>query len=375
MSNIRVGDWVEVRSKEEILATLDRSGRLDGMPFSSQMLRYCGKRFRVYKSAHKTCDPIYSMASRRVADGVHLNLRCDGLAYGGCQVGCLLFWKRAWLKPLGPDGNVALGECSGSAGAPRTKALCAEEDVVKSTRVQDGREGADIRYVCQATELPKFSTHLPWWYPGQYVEDYRSGNTTLGAMARGAFYATFVRYPTRLLPFRVIYNVLLAFIGGKPSPVNWGHIPVGQPQPNANLNLEAGDLVRIKSHAEILKTLDRRNKNRGLFFDVEMVPFCGGIYRVRTLLERFIDENTGKMRSLKTRAVILEGVFCGSHFSKRRMYCPRGLHSWWREVWLERVEEKEVAASGGNCAVRGLQAGARAKVAALRRSTLLPRDV
>ena len=106
-----------------------------------------------------------------------------------------------------------------------------------------------------------------------------------------------------------------------------------------------------------------------------MVPFCGGIYRVRTLLERFIDENTGKMRSLKTRAVILEGVFCGSHFSKRRMYCPRGLHSWWREVWLERVEEKEVAASGGNCAVRGLQAGARAKVAALRRSTLLPRDV
>jgi len=52
------GDWVQVRSKEEILATLDGNGRLDGLPLMPQMLKWCGQRFQVYKRAHKTCDTV-----------------------------------------------------------------------------------------------------------------------------------------------------------------------------------------------------------------------------------------------------------------------------------------------------------------------------
>ena len=63
-----------------------------------QMFQYCGKRFRVYKRAHKTCDTVNPIAGRRLADAVHLELRCDGKAYGGCQAACLIFWKEAWLK-------------------------------------------------------------------------------------------------------------------------------------------------------------------------------------------------------------------------------------------------------------------------------------
>ena len=70
------------------------------------------------------------------------------------------------------------------------------------------------RYVCQTTQLPEFTKPLPWWSPAQYVEDYRSGNTTLPKMARGLFYAIFVRYPTRLAPARYIYNSMQALIGG-----------------------------------------------------------------------------------------------------------------------------------------------------------------
>ena len=33
MSRPREGDWVEVKSKDEILSTLDENGRLDGLPF------------------------------------------------------------------------------------------------------------------------------------------------------------------------------------------------------------------------------------------------------------------------------------------------------------------------------------------------------
>src|SRR5205823_5514963 len=54
----RAGDWVEVKSAEEILATLDEQGRLDGLPFMPEMLQYCGKRLQVFKSAHKSCDTI-----------------------------------------------------------------------------------------------------------------------------------------------------------------------------------------------------------------------------------------------------------------------------------------------------------------------------
>lgn len=357
--SMHVGELVEVRSKAEILNTLDKDGKLEGMPFTPQMLQFCGKRFRVHKSGHKTCDPIYTMASRRVPDGVHLNLRCDGKAYGNCQVGCLLFWKVAWLKNVETADQPERTDQSFDFSS-QSRSGCTEEDLIRSTRVQDGSVGNEVRYVCQTTELPKFSTALPWWKPKQYVEDNKSGNTTIKAMLKGAFYATFVRYPTRLYLPRAIYNWMQSLIGGEPSPVNWGTQKVGAAQPNAELNLQAGDLVRIKTHQEILSTLDRRNKNRGLYFDVEMVPYCGGLYRVRSRIDTYIEERTGKMRSLKTPAIILDNVFCKSLFSKRRMYCPRGLHSWWREAWLERVHDNAVAETGEElCAVAALRAQAR----------------
>ena len=40
-AKLRVGDWVEVRSKDEILSTLDSDGRLDGMPFMPEMFAFC----------------------------------------------------------------------------------------------------------------------------------------------------------------------------------------------------------------------------------------------------------------------------------------------------------------------------------------------
>src|SRR5690606_18136010 len=54
----RTGDRVAVRSREEILATLDRSGEIDCMPFMAEMLQYCGREFAVGAVAHKTCDTI-----------------------------------------------------------------------------------------------------------------------------------------------------------------------------------------------------------------------------------------------------------------------------------------------------------------------------
>ena len=84
---MRVGEWVEVRSKEEILRTLDPSGELDGMPFMPEMFAFCGKKFQVYKRAHKTCDTVFPIRGRRVDRAVHLATRCDGRPTAGARPG------------------------------------------------------------------------------------------------------------------------------------------------------------------------------------------------------------------------------------------------------------------------------------------------
>ena len=66
-------------------------------------------------------------------------------------------------------------------------------------------------------------------------------------------------------------------------------MPAGETTPTATLNLQPGELVRVKSYNEILATLDSNNKNRGLFFDAELVPFCGGTYCIRARVSKFTD--------------------------------------------------------------------------------------
>jgi len=97
-------------------------------------------------------------------------------------------------------------------------------------------------------------------------------------------------------------------------------------------------LVHVKSQEEILKTVDTRNRNRGLFFDVEMVRFCGGKYRVLQRVEKIINERTGKMIRFPTPPVMLEGVTCRSEVGEGKLFCPRSIYSYWREIWLERVK-------------------------------------
>ena len=45
----------------------------------------------------------------RMRNAVHLEERCDGQAHGGCQAGCLVYWKEAWLKRVPADGREPAG--------------------------------------------------------------------------------------------------------------------------------------------------------------------------------------------------------------------------------------------------------------------------
>lgn len=328
----KVGDWVEVRSREEILRTLDSNGQLGGIPFMPEMFAFCGQKLQIYKSAHKTCDTVFPVRGRRVDDAVHLDTRCDGSAHGGCQAGCLIFWKMAWLKPA--NGG-AWESPSAEQGAG-----CTEADVTAHTLVPNPSDPEPI-YRCQATLLPYFTRNLDWWEWDQYVDDYRSGNVGLWQMFCGAVYATYFALQRAGLgigrPMRWFYDKFHFLWGGTPFPRKFGTIPDGQPTPTGTLNLQPGELVKIKSYDEIRATLNTSNKNRGLFFDAEEVPFCGGTYRVLRRVEKIINERTGKMRDMKTPCIILDNVICEARYSDCRYFCPRSIFSYWRELWLERV--------------------------------------
>lgn len=341
---LRAGDWVEVRSKEEILRTLDKQGRLDNMPFMPEMFAYCGKCLPVYKRAHKACDTINPVSKRRLTDTVLLgNIRCNGSAHGGCEAQCSVFWKEAWLKPIPAPGSKAPSEV---ASQPVTSRGCTEEDVTRATRLENPPFD-EIHYRCQATDFPLFSAPINSRSLDLYVEDYTSGNVSLKELFQTSSYFLF-KAVSRLRAeddggiWSKLYDRFQRLWGGLPYPRRRGKLKKGDKHPLVSLNLQPGELVRVKSYEEILATIDEGNRNRGLFFDAEQLPYCGGVYRVRSRVERFLDEKTGVMLTMKTPAVILDGGWCRSYYSEHRAFCPRAIYGWWREAWLERAPEGSV---------------------------------
>jgi hypothetical protein len=348
-TNLRIGEWVEVRSKEEIFATLDKKGCLDGMPFMPEMFGFCGRRFQVHKIAHKTCDTTNPIRSRRLDRTVHLQTRCDGSAHGGCQAECLLFWKEAWLRPVpAQETGAAAAQPIRIVRPPTDRAAatdCAEADVTAATRAPDDTDAADPTYACQATLLPQYGVELNPYDPRQYLQDLRSGNVTFGKWLRGMIYITYnalINLGVGWGPsLRWLYDRFQALIGGTPYPRSAGHIPIGRPTPTGELRLREGEWVRVKSFEEIRKTCNVDNRNRGMGFDAEQVPYCGETYRVRRIVTKILNERTGKMMNMKNPCIILEDVFCRGRYSECRMFCPREIFAYWREIWLDRVSDSQ----------------------------------
>ena len=355
--DLKAGEWVEVRSQAEILATLDDRGCLENMPFMPEMLQYCGQKLRVSKRADKTCQYIVGWSIRRVKDSVHLeNVRCDGSGHAGCEAGCLIFWKEAWLKRAEKDVLFA------ESFLPRTKAVsergrgsCSVDSIIAASQAMNS-EGETV-YSCQATEVYRFSSQMRIWDPRQYIRDLRSGNLSSGLAgdSRAQQALDMLLGILRVLSAIIVslfnevqtrrHGVLYPFIAGRL-----------EKTPIETLDLQPGELVQIRSKEEIIATLDTQNRNRGLLFDFEMLAYCGGIYRVLRRVLHIIDEKTGKMMNMKFPCIILEGVVCRSDYHG---LCPRAIYSYWRENWLMRAspgpflakqQEREVESCQQDCA-------------------------
>jgi len=97
--DLKPGEWVAVKSAKEILSTLDADLKHKGLSFDPEMLKFCGRRFRVYKRVNKiiveSTGKVRAMRSPTVLlEGV----LCNGLTHGGCDRSCFCFWREAWLR-------------------------------------------------------------------------------------------------------------------------------------------------------------------------------------------------------------------------------------------------------------------------------------
>jgi hypothetical protein len=238
---------------------------------------------------------------RRIRNAVFLgDLRCDGSSHGGCQKGCKLFWKEAWLKELKPEER----------NAPEP------DDSIPKMYPFPMRLPAG-GYICQSTELLNATTAMPPWDLASYIRDIRARTYSVWTLVRILLHASYLRL--RRLLTGASYRVLQG---------------THEVTPTENLNLRPGEWVVVKSKAEVAATLDRNGKNHGLAFTVEMLPFCGKSFRVLRRLECIILETTRESIEVKN-TVLLEGVTCdGCHIM--RGGCPRENFHFWREIWLRR---------------------------------------
>ncbi|MBV8864404.1 MAG: hypothetical protein JO210_03285 [Acidobacteriaceae bacterium] len=297
------GDLVEVRTPDEILETLDTDGSMDRLPFMPEMIALCGRRFQVSKRVVKTCSSgsgSSTMRGFRTDDVVLLDgLRCSGAEHDGCQKACAIFWREAWLRKVNasePEANVD------QEGRTRLRA-----------RLKTSKGPAS--YFCQASELLNATRHMSRWERlGKCFSEVRAGNCSALTMAQRIGIWLFSKARKKLLGDYARGN--------------------NQCTPVESLNLQPGEWVQVKPMAGIVKTLDKKGHNRGLYFSPDMRLVCGEQKRVERRIDKIIVDGTGQMRQLRN-TVYLEGSPCGcAHVALGG--CSRCEYSYWREIWLQR---------------------------------------
>ncbi len=101
--NLQPGEWVEVLSEDEIMATLDEGGKYRGLRFMPEQKEFCGKRFKVYKQVKRMLMESNGEMRQMKIPTVYLEgAYCDGKLHGGCDRSCLLLWREVWLKRAPP---------------------------------------------------------------------------------------------------------------------------------------------------------------------------------------------------------------------------------------------------------------------------------
>jgi hypothetical protein len=216
-----------------------------------EMLQCCGKQLRVLnRVVQATIDGAFLVHHAesfvrefRNNDVVILQgVRCSGAKHDGCQRGCAIFWKEAWLERVN-DGEVDR--------IPKQDFVNATTDKVCSN-LKTKTESS--KYFCQSSEFLKATLHLSNMQRiKKCFSAVAAGNITVWGMLKRIFVWMWCKTRTRLVGEHVQGSL--------------------EKTPTEFLGLKPGELVEVRSSREILTTLNKDGRNRGLHFSAEQRPF------------------------------------------------------------------------------------------------------
>jgi hypothetical protein len=103
--SLRPGELVEIKSRQEIVATLDGNNRNRGLAFESEMSRHCGTRTRVLERVERIIDEKTGKMINLSSDCLILDgVTCSGFYRYLCPRATHSFWREIWLHRVsGPD--------------------------------------------------------------------------------------------------------------------------------------------------------------------------------------------------------------------------------------------------------------------------------
>jgi hypothetical protein len=107
--DLQPGEWVRVKPRPEIEATLTDKGRNRGLTFDREMLQYCGRVLRVQK---RVTHIIEEPTGKMLEFGSDCIVLENGVCTGEWSVGrwfcpreVTLYWREAWLERVDPPAD------------------------------------------------------------------------------------------------------------------------------------------------------------------------------------------------------------------------------------------------------------------------------
>jgi hypothetical protein len=100
---------------------------------------------------------------------------------------------------------------------------------------------------------------------------------------------------------------------------------------------EIGEIVRVKTRDEILKSMDSTNKLDGCFFMDQMWNYCGSTQKVLKFVDSFFNERQKKSFLSRSPLYILENLHCEGKASIFPSRCDHGCLLLWHEKWLDKT--------------------------------------
>ena len=96
---LRPGEWVQVKSLNEISATLDRHNKNRGLEFSRYMIPFCGGTYRVSARMENFIDERTGQVRRLERTVLLAGVTCGGETTSGpCRRAEYLYWREIWLR-------------------------------------------------------------------------------------------------------------------------------------------------------------------------------------------------------------------------------------------------------------------------------------